>query len=352
MKTKLFYGLCLLGLGFTVNAQNVASTTTLTSGGSGAGAAGSSSVYYGREAGKVCTSSSYYNTFVGHTAGKANVDGRDNCFLGFRAGEVNTSGSYNSFIGSWAGKYCTTGSNNICIGQNTGGVITTGSSNTFVGHGVGNATTGEYNTAVGRGAGSGGAAASNNTAIGYLAGASSSGSSNVFLGKSAGQGLTGSEQLFIDNSSDTTPLIWGDFAADNLVFNGKVGITEEALADQANLFPTLAGTANVSNYQLFVRGGILTEAVRVQLETDWADYVFADDYKLLPLEEVESFIEENGHLPNVPSAEEVKSNGIELAEMAKIQQEKIEELTLYLIEQKKEIEQLKAQMKAMIEQKQ
>ena len=353
MKTKLFYGLCLLGLGFTGNAQNVSTTAGLTSGGNNAGSVHGYiySVFYGASAGNAATTSTYYDTFIGHNAGMATTTGTHNTFTGYRSGEANVSGSNNSFYGSSSGRE-NTGSNNTAIGSSAGIALTSGGSNTFLGYYAGNTTTGNYNTAIGRSAGAGSSGSTYNTSLGYYAGNNSTGSENVFIGANAGRNSTGSDQLFITNAIDTTPLIWGDFAANNLVFNGKVGITEESLANQANLFPDFAGTADVTGYQLFVNGGILTEAVRVQLDIDWADYVFADDYKLLPLEEVESFIEENGHLPNVPSAEEVKSNGIELAEMAKIQQEKIEELTLYLIEQKKEIETLKTQMKAMMEQKQ
>ena len=79
------------------------------------------------------------------------------------------------------------------------------------------------------------------------------------------------------------------------------------------------------------------------LSSTWADYVFAKDYQLPTLKEVEKFIEENGHLPNVPSAAQVKEEGIELGEVAKIQQEKIEELMLYIIEQNKQIEKLSSE---------
>ena len=132
--------------------------------------------------------------------------------------------------------------------------------------------------------------------------------------------------------------------------NGKVGI------GTFNTFPTTAGSISLSNYKLFVKGGILTEEVRISLQSTWADYVFNKDYKLMPLNKVEDFIQKNGHLQNVPSAKEVKENGIELGEMAKIQQEKIEELTLYIIEQNKtnekqtkEIEELKVLVKTLIE---
>lgn len=128
---------------------------------------------------------------------------------------------------------------------------------------------------------------------------------------------------------------------------GKVGIGIEETP-----IPITASGVDVSNYRLFVKGGILTEEVRVSLANTWADYVFKDNYVLKPLNEVESFINDNGHLPNVPSAKQVKEEGIELGEMTKIQQEKIEELTLYLIEQNKEIEKLKTQSKEIEELKQ
>lgn len=133
--------------------------------------------------------------------------------------------------------------------------------------------------------------------------------------------------------------------------DGKVGVG-------TNYFPTTAGSVNVSNYKLFVTGGILTEEVRVALGSTWADFVFAKDYKLPSLQEVETHIKEKGHLANVPSAAEVKANGIEVGEMAKIQMAKIEELTLYIIEQNKELQQqnkeielLKTQMKTILEKK-
>jgi len=92
-------------------------------------------------------------------------------------------------------------------------------------------------------------------------------------------------------------------------------------------------------------------AEEVKVYTTWADYVFNKDYILKPLNEVENFINTNGHLPNVPSGNAIEKNGLQLGEMAKLQQEKIEELTLYLIKQNKEIEELKAQMKKVLEAK-
>lgn len=114
---------------------------------------------------------------------------------------------------------------------------------------------------------------------------------------------------------------------------GKVSIGE----------PSLFTRGTPGTYKLYVADGVLTEKVRVAVKTttDWADYVFKPSYKLRSLSEVESFIKTNGHLPEVPSAEEVVNNGIDMAQMDAKLLEKIEELTLYMIELKKENETLK-----------
>ena len=96
-----------------------------------------------------------------------------------------------------------------------------------------------------------------------------------------------------------------------------------------------------SKYKLFVTGGILTEEVLIKLQSDWADFVFDKDYKLRSLIEVEQFIKDNKHLPDVPSASDVKENGIAVGEMNAILLQKIEELMLYVIEQQKQIDLLK-----------
>ena len=99
------------------------------------------------------------------------------------------------------------------------------------------------------------------------------------------------------------------------------------------------GTTPQTNYRLAVDGIIHTKEVLVS-ETGWADYVFFKNYKLPTLEEVEKHIQDKGHLINIPSAAEVEANGIELGEMNKLLLEKIEELTLYVIQQEKRIKQL------------
>ncbi len=108
-----------------------------------------------------------------------------------------------------------------------------------------------------------------------------------------------------------------------------------------------------AGYNLFVKNGILTEKIKVAVNGtgQWADYVFAKDYKLMPLAQVEQYIKTNNHLPNVPSAAEMVKEGNDLGKTDAKLLEKIEELTLYMIDlkkqndmQQKEIESLKAEL--------
>jgi len=93
-------------------------------------------------------------------------------------------------------------------------------------------------------------------------------------------------------------------------------------------------------YKLAVDGHIRARELRIDQEV-WPDYVFEKGYALPTLEEVRQHIEENGHLPNIPSADEVHANGSDLGEMDRLLLEKIEELTLYILQQQKEIDSLK-----------
>jgi hypothetical protein len=105
------------------------------------------------------------------------------------------------------------------------------------------------------------------------------------------------------------------------------------------------GTRNPGNFKLAVEGKIAARGVKVTT-ANFADYVFEPTYKLRPLSSVESYINENKHLPGMPSAKEVeKEGGFELGNMNVKLLEKIEELTLYVIELKKENEQMKKEIK-------
>ena len=93
-----------------------------------------------------------------------------------------------------------------------------------------------------------------------------------------------------------------------------------------------------TGYKLSVDGKIACEEVLVEDSGNWPDYVFEDGYELMSLEQVEESIEKNNHLPGMPTAAEVEENGVSLGEMQRIFLEKLEELTLYTIEQGKQLE--------------
>jgi len=107
------------------------------------------------------------------------------------------------------------------------------------------------------------------------------------------------------------------------------------------------GTPTIpSGYLLAVEDGIITERVRVAVagSPNWADYVFEEDYELRKLEDVAAYIAENKHLPDVPSAEEVVENGFDLGSMDATLLQKIEELTLYMIEANEKIKSLETEL--------
>lgn len=116
----------------------------------------------------------------------------------------------------------------------------------------------------------------------------------------------------------------------DLIVKGKVGI----------------GTTSTGTHKLAVEGTIGAREIKVEA-TSWSDFVFEKDYELRTLEEVENFINENKHLPEIPSEKEVEESGIFLGEMDAKLLQKIEELTLHLIEQNKEIKKMKKEISAL-----
>jgi hypothetical protein len=109
----------------------------------------------------------------------------------------------------------------------------------------------------------------------------------------------------------------------------------------ANGNVSIGGSGKVaSGYLLSVVGKVMAEEVRVELNGTWPDYVFASDYQLMKLAELKKYIKANKHLPEIPAAEEMKA-GIEMGKMNKLLMQKVEELTLYVIQLSEAIEELK-----------
>lgn len=110
----------------------------------------------------------------------------------------------------------------------------------------------------------------------------------------------------------------------------------------------IGNTSDVPGYRLSVDGNVICEELRVLISSSWPDYVFNDDYSLMNLNEVEEYIKENNHLPGMPSASEIDGGqGVDLGEMQRLTVEKVEELTLYLIEANKKMDELAKQNEAL-----
>nr|WP_295874310.1 hypothetical protein [uncultured Chitinophaga sp.] len=129
------------------------------------------------------------------------------------------------------------------------------------------------------------------------------------------------------------------------------------LRNDAGTMMTITGAGNVvigadnrPGYKLAVDGTIGARKIKVTQES-WADYVFLPDYKLPTLEALERYVASERHLPGVPSAEEVKSNGVDLGDMNRILLEKVEELSLYIISLKKQLDAQQAQITALQQQR-
>lgn len=119
------------------------------------------------------------------------------------------------------------------------------------------------------------------------------------------------------------------------------GILELGAQDNSGVHFSTTKSKFFFNQSMDVQGTIRAAEVKVESIDNFPDYVFSDAYNLRPLAEVSDFIKANGHLPEIPSAQEVKENGMSLVEMNKKLLQKVEELTLYIIEQQRQIDELK-----------
>ncbi len=199
---------------------------------------------------------------MGHFAGQAIRAGNYNTMAGFSAGGDMNQGTSNSFFGLEAGGGIDTGSFNTIMGTfaayNTSGTM---NSNTVIGSGAGNQLDGDFNTF-----------------LGTNAGATNTGNANVFLGYSAGSNELGSNKLYIDNSSTTAPLIWGDFSLNQLRVNGSLRVTSLAGAGNrmviANANGDLSATALPTDNQTLsytTTTGVLTISGGNGVTLPWND---------------------------------------------------------------------------------
>jgi len=113
-----------------------------------------------------------------------------------------------------------------------------------------------------------------------------------------------------------------------LTSSGKVGINTDNF---------------VGDYNLYIAGTSVAEEMYVRLQDDWGDFVFEKDYDLMPLAQLDDYLKVYKHLPDFPSAAEVEKDGLALGETERLLTIKVEELTLYILQLKAEIDELKQQ---------
>lgn len=324
------------------------------------------------------------NMFIGTASGAANVSGLSNSFIGVNAGRFST-GNQNSFIGAATGYSTTTGGFNSAFGSGAAYLNTTGNNNVFMGVNAGfSNATGSNNTFIGHSTDAASGALINATAIGYAAIVSTNNSivlgnaATTITGAGLGAGLSGLKFANLNSASAATPVggnkvlsvnATGDVVLVTLTsgtinsVGGPTGpVAEKTWKEQDGYLynnstngVVINGTGLDGN-SLIVKGGVLSKEVNVKVEgsESWPDYVFKPSYNRMSLDEVEKFININGHLPNVASATEMAATGNNLNKTDIKLLEKVEELTLYLLEMKKsndaqnaEIQNLKKQVKSL-----
>lgn len=295
------------------------------------------------------------NTVVGISSFRANTSGQFNTVFGNSLLYKNTTGSTNTVIGYNSMINSTTGSQNVVVGSNSMNAATTSTQNVVVGNNALTAvtTTGNYNVAVGNGSLSKTTTGRYNIYLGYYDAATgiTTGTRNIGIGYNAGKNLTTGTNNIIIGSEYTEGFpnvivnapISGTSSNQLNIGNWIYGYNGQIAIGNFTNIPQVFSNPENANYQLIVKNGIKTEKVRVELSNvnGWPDYVFEKDYQLIPLKELETFVSTHKHLPNVPKAEEVKKEGIDLGQMDAKLLEKIEELTLYNIELYKESKSLK-----------
>lgn len=305
------------------------------------------------------------NLFFG--GGVDSPTGLYNTAFGMGALTQNTAGNGNTALGNNALSLITSGDNNVALGANSMRSTVSGNFNTAVGMnalehfqsgvgnvGVGNSTlgsgslVGDFNLAVGTSALRYIQVGSYNTILGGESFRSlAKGSNNINVGHSNAKLITsGNNNIFIgsfitpyNTTAPENELNIGNWIVGN---NGTIGIGQFTTQ-----LPADGIAPDGQKYKLFVKDGIRTERVKVDIAANngWADYVFEKNYKLMPLNDLAQFIDENGHLPEVPTTEEAIKNGIELKEMNILLLKKVEELTLHLIDQNKQLLDQNSQLK-------
>ncbi|GAB3953344.1 hypothetical protein GCM10028805_36870 [Spirosoma harenae] len=337
---------------------------------------GTDNVFVGTKTGYANIGSS--NTFLGYQAGQSNTTGSNNLFLGWLSGQANTSGLLNVFVGGYTGYSNTSGQLNTFLGYATGSNNTTGRVNTFLGGYAGESnTTGIQNTYVGYQAGRATTTGNNNSIMGYQAGSNlTTGSNNIIIGPKSGTAVTdGSDNVLMGYNSQAEEGLQNAIAigansrvtASHALILGNqvnVGIGTSAPTNRLEVISQSPNTSGLTLTNLteaspairttdqFLTVNEKGEVVkaryqlRISSPAEWSDKVFSSSYQLRSLPSVATYIAKQGHLPGVPSAEQVAKDGIDLVKMNALLLEKVEELTLYSIQLANENQTIRQQLQS------
>lgn len=308
------------------------------------------------------------NTAIGSNALKATTMGFNNVAIGVDAVKSNTEGDNN--VGCGTGSLFTNvlGNSNTALGVDAG-FTNTGSGNVFLGYAAGRNETGSNKLYIHNNI------ADANNALIYgefdgnkklrINGKSESIYNVTFLddpavygendntdfygvGVQGKGGWKGVEGIVSGTGSTTNKYygVYGQSTGSNTATNyGVYGLASNGTKNFAGYFEgavSIGGSTHklATGHLLSVDGKIACTEVRVQPSSAWPDYVFSPSYDLMPLNELEKTIQNQKHLPNIPSAKEIEIEGIHLGEMQRKMMEKIEELTLYVIDLNKKVESL------------
>jgi hypothetical protein len=274
--------------------------------------AGNRNVFIGHQSGY--SNKANCNVFIGSETGYSNNNGSFNLFMGYRSGWKNTDGAGNLFLGYQAGRDNTTGDRNVFIGYTSGLSTTDADNNLFIGFSSGtNNKTGSNNIYLGTQSGQYDTTGNNNVFIGYQTGRMNrNGSKNVFIGYQAGMNELGGDKLYINNGSESTPLIWGDFVGKQLGFYGNVCIGGNANGGGTRVLALVNGTvpnASVTDGVLLYTQDVSTSELRVRDEAGNITTLSPHNFSLIPQSEpmAWSYYSENSQTGQVINVDMLKA---------------------------------------------
>ncbi|PKP47552.1 MAG: hypothetical protein CVT95_05545 [Bacteroidetes bacterium HGW-Bacteroidetes-12] len=325
-----------------ITAQIYFGTNTLSATGSALGTGNTSNSSYTFASGQSSQATNSYSfahgfgvQAYGQYAGSMGVLSYANGSRSYSYGEVaRATGSYSYSFGKSVNS---TGNHSFAIGNSS-----TASGLYGYVFGVASQAVGDYSFAIGRYSVTNG---NNSYSIGEYVSTSSANSTTI------GRGVNSSTKL--DNNQSNTLMVGFNStiptffvgASSGSGTTGKVGIATSSpirtfdVNGMSHFSDTMSiGTTKTNGSMLAVAGKISAEEVEISFSSTWPDFVFSTSYELNTLAQVEEYITKHSHLPNVPSAEDVAKNGINIAEMDAILLQKIEELTLYTIAQQKQLD--------------